>query len=168
MLTERSSFLAAAIAFIALVYLGNRLIAQQPALPPQVITPESLSIPTQPPPAPPPAVLQNYPVVTAQRLKQPADSEWLMVRRTYDGWGYSPLDQINASNVTRLQPVWTLSTGMNNGHEAAPIVNGGVMFVSTPYNQVIALDAKSGAVLWRYSSRSEEHTSELQSLAYLV
>lgn len=60
--------------------------------------------------------------------------------------------QINTSNVARLQPVWTLSTGMNNGHEAAPIVNGGVMFISTPYNQVIALDAKSGAILWRYRS----------------
>jgi alcohol dehydrogenase (cytochrome c) len=149
---ERSFFLAVAVALIALAYVGNHLLAQQPAVPAQVITPESLSIPAQPPPAPPPAVLQNYPVVTAQRLKQPADSEWLMVRRTYDGWGYSPLDQINTSNVARLQPVWTLSTGMNNGHEAAPIVNGGVMFVSTPYNQVIALDAKSGAVLWRYRS----------------
>ena len=82
--------------------------------------------------------------MTAERLKQPSDGDWLMVRRTYDGWGYSPLDQINTKNVTRLQPVWTLSTGMNNGHEAAPIVNGGVMFVSTSFNQVLALDAKSG------------------------
>ena len=90
--------------------------------------------------------------MTAERLKQPADGEWLMVRRTYDGWGYSPLDQINTKNVARLQPVWTLSTGMNNGHEAAPIVNGGVMFVSTSFNQVLALDAKSGTVLWRYRS----------------
>ena len=45
-----------------------------------------------------------------------------------------------------------MSTGMNNGHEAAPIVNGGVMFVSTSFNQVLALDAKSGTVLWRYRS----------------
>ena len=90
--------------------------------------------------------------MTAERLKQPADGEWLMVRRTYDGWGYSPLDQINTKNVARLQPVWTLSTGMNNGHEAAPIVNGGVMFVSTSFNQVLALDAKAGNVLWRYRS----------------
>ena len=75
-----------------------------------------------------------------------------MTRRTYNGWGYSPLDQINTRNVSRLQPVWTMSTGMNNGHEAAPLVNGGVMFVSTSFNQVLALDAKSGNTLWRYRS----------------
>ena len=77
-----------------------------------------------------------------------------MTRRTYDGWGYSPLDEINAGNVKRLQPVWTMSTGMNNGHEAAPIVNGGVMFVTSSFNQVLALDAKAGTVLWRYRSES--------------
>jgi alcohol dehydrogenase (cytochrome c) len=140
------------VALLGLVYVGSQLLAQQPAPSPQVLTPESLSIPEQPPPAPPSAMLQNYPAVTAERLKQPADGEWLMVRRTYDGWGYSPLDQINTKNVARLQPVWTLSTGMNNGHEAAPIVNGGVMFVSTSFNQVLALDAKSGTLLWRYRS----------------
>jgi alcohol dehydrogenase (cytochrome c) len=140
------------VALLGLVYVGSQLLAQQPAPSPQVLTPESLSIPEQPPAAPPSAMLQNYPAVTAERLKQPADGEWLMVRRTYDGWGYSPLDQINTKNVARLQPVWTLSTGMNNGHEAAPIVNGGVMFVSTSFNQVLALDAKSGTVLWRYRS----------------
>jgi alcohol dehydrogenase (cytochrome c) len=90
--------------------------------------------------------------VTAERLKHPADGEWLMVRRTYDGWGYSPLEEITPRNVKNLRPVWVLSTGMNNGQEAAPVVNGGVMFVSTSYNQVLAIDAKSGTVLWRFSS----------------
>ena len=73
-----------------------------------------------------------------------------MVRRTYDGWGYSPLDQITSGNVSRLQPVWVFATGVTNGHEAPPIVNNGVMFVATPGNQVIAIDAKTGALLWRY------------------
>ena len=114
--------------------------------------PESLSIPQQPPPATPSRLLQTYPSVTAERLKGPGDGDWLMTRGTYDGWGYSPLDQINTSNVKRLTPVWTMSTGMNNGHEAAPIVNGGVMFVSTSYNQVMAIDAKAGTLLWRFRS----------------
>jgi len=48
-----------------------------------------------PPPAGPmPAVLQNYAPVTAERLKNPEPGNWLMIRRTYDGWRYSPLDQI--------------------------------------------------------------------------
>ncbi|HMC76264.1 MAG TPA: PQQ-binding-like beta-propeller repeat protein, partial [Vicinamibacterales bacterium] len=111
-------------------------------------------IPVQPPPAPPPTLLQHYKPVTADRLKRPEDSDWLMVRRTYDGWGYSPLDQITPANVGRLQPVWLMSTGMNNGHEAPPFVNDGVMFVTTSYNQLIALDAKSGEELWRFRSPS--------------
>jgi len=101
-------------------------------------------------PAPTPAILQNYKTVDANRLKRPADGDWLMVRRNYSGWGYSPLDQITTANVARLQPVWSFSTGALNGHEAPPIVNNGVMFVATPGNQVIALDAKSGELLWRY------------------
>jgi alcohol dehydrogenase (cytochrome c) len=104
--------------------------------------------PPQPPPVP--AVLQSYKPVTAARLKNPDDGDWLMVRRTYDGWGYSPLTEITPGNVTRLQPVWVFATGVNNGHEAAPIVNNGVMFVATPGNQVIALEASSGRMLWRY------------------
>ncbi len=106
-----------------------------------------------PPPAPPapvPAILQNYKPVTADRLKRPEDGDWLMIRRTYDGWGYSPLDQITPANVTRLQPAWVFATGVLNGHEAPPIINNGVMFVATPGNQVIALDAKTGDLLWRY------------------
>jgi alcohol dehydrogenase (cytochrome c) len=109
----------------------------------------------QRPPAAPvadpvPAVLQNYQPVTADRLRHPEDGNWLMIRRTYDGWGYSPLDQITPANVGRLRPVWVFSTGEPKPHESAPIVNNGVMFVTTPNNQVIAIDARSGNVLWRY------------------
>jgi alcohol dehydrogenase (cytochrome c) len=102
------------------------------------------------PPAPMPAILKNYKPVTADRLKKPEDGDWLSVRRTYDGWGYSPLQQITPANVGTLQPAWVFSTGVTNGHEAPPMVNNGVMFVATPGNQVIALDAKSGTLLWRY------------------
>src|ERR1700728_957656 len=102
------------------------------------------------PPTPMPAVLQNYQPVTAERLKNPEDSNWLSIRRTYDGWGYSPLDKISTANVKRLKPVWIFSTGEPKVHEAAPLVNNGVMFISTPNNQVIALDVRTGNLLWRY------------------
>src|SRR5262245_27700917 len=94
--------------------------------------------------APVPAVLSNYSLVTAERLKNPEAGNWLMIRRTYDGWGYSPLNQITTSNVSKLKPVWGLLTGEGRVHEAAPIVNNGVMFVPTPNNQVMAIDVKSG------------------------
>jgi len=110
--------------------------------------------PPQPPPVP--TVLQNYPAITLEQLKAPPDGDWPMVRRTYDGWGYSPLQQITPANAARLQPVWSMSTGMTSGHQAPPIVHGGVMFVATPGNQVIAADAKTGAVLWRYRRPAPE------------
>ena len=125
-------------------------MAQAPApQAPAAQAPASQATPAQPP-VPMPAILQNYMPVTTDRLTNPEDANWLMVRRTYNGWGYSPLYQITTANVQRLQPVWVLATGVNNGHEAVPIVNEGVMFVATPGNQVIAVNVKTGIVLWRY------------------
>lgn len=92
----------------------------------------------------------SYSKVTDARLIAPEAENWLMYRRTYDGWGYSPLDQINTENVKSLVPVWSYSTGMEEGHQAPPIVNDGIMFVSTPQNQVLAIDAGSGDLIWRY------------------
>ena len=168
----RAAVRFAALAATAAVVLVGRATGQQPApaaqqpppneqrptgLPPSTPTqqsPAGLLIPVQPPPSPPSPILQSYKPVTSQRLTHPEDGDWLMVRRSYDGWGYSPLDQITPANVKRLQPAWVMSTGMNNGHQAPPFVNNGVMFVATSYNQVIALNARTGAELWRYRSPS--------------
>src|SRR5690242_5492668 len=97
--------------------------------------------------APRPSAYNN---VTQQRLEKPEAGNWLMTRGNYLGWGYSPLDQINASNVKDLVPVWTLSTGVAEAHQGPVIVNDGIMFVSTPQNRVLALNARNGDLLWRY------------------
>src|SRR6185295_17630640 len=125
-----------ATGFTAIVAMIYTTLAQAPQIPP---VPNALT-----------AILQNYQPVTAERLKNPEPNNWLMIRRTYDGWGYSPLNQINTGNVAKLKPVWGLLTGENRVHEAAPIVNNGVMFISTPNNQVMAIDAKAGRTLWTY------------------
>jgi len=140
MKTLYTVILAAAFAFVLITMTG---IAQQPA-------------PPAPPPAPMPPILQSYKPVSADRLKKPEDSDWLMIRRTYDGWGYSPLDQITPGNVNKLQPVWVFSTGMVSGHEAPPIINNGVMFAATPGNQVIAVEGKTGRILWRFRRPAPE------------
>jgi alcohol dehydrogenase (cytochrome c) len=103
----------------------------------------------------------SYAPVTDQRLVNPEPENWLMYRRTYDGWGYSPLEQVTPANAATLVPVWTFSTGVTEGHQAPPIVNNGVMFVSTPQNQVLALDAKSGELLWRYKRDLPEDLFQL-------
>lgn len=92
----------------------------------------------------------TYAPVTSERLLDPEPRNWLMYRGAYNGWGYSALDQITPENVGRLRPVWSFSTGVREGHEAPPIVNEGRMFVTTPQNQVFALDAATGDLLWRY------------------
>src|SRR5215470_16510767 len=145
----RHSVLAAAT--LALTLCAATASAQRGLIAPPV--------PETPPPVPP--ILQNYKPVTPDRLKQPEDSDWLMYRRTYDGWGYSPLSQITTENVSRLKPVWTLATGQAEGHQAPPIVNNGVMFVATPGNQLLAIEAKTGNVLWRYKRPFPEDMTPL-------
>src|SRR5882672_746557 len=100
--------------------------------------------------APLPRILEEYKEVTSARLKSPEPGNWLQIRGTYSGWGYSPLDQITPKNVSALQLVWVFGTGAGSAHEAAPLVNQGVMYVAAPGNQVIAIDAKAGTQLWRY------------------
>jgi len=91
-----------------------------------------------------------YATITDARLEHPDASDWLMYRRTYDGWGFSPLQEITTRNIHRLTLAWSVSTDLLGAHETTPIVNHGRMFVTTPQNNVIALDAKTGTQLWRY------------------
>jgi alcohol dehydrogenase (cytochrome c) len=89
--------------------------------------------------------------VTDARLAAPEPHNWLMTRGDYGSLGYSPLEQITPANVAGLQPAWTFSTGVTEAHQSPPVVNDGVMFITTPRNQVLALDARSGELLWRYA-----------------
>ena len=91
-----------------------------------------------------------YPTVTDDRLLHPDAGDWLMYRRTYDGSGFSPLKQITPSNIHKLSLAWSLSTDLVEAHETTPIVNHGRMFITTPGNNIIALDARTGTQLWRY------------------
>jgi quinoprotein glucose dehydrogenase len=65
---------------------------------------------------------------------------------------YSPLDQINRSNVSKLEVAWTYDTGEPGGMETSPIVVGNVMYTYTPTKAVVALDAATGKVLWKFDS----------------
>ena len=65
-------------------------------------------------------VLENYRPVTAERLKNPEDGNWLMNRRTYHWAGYSPLDQITPQNVERLRPVWGFDGRDEGARSGAP------------------------------------------------
>ena len=103
----------------------------------------------------------EYALVTDERLADPEAENWLMYRGTYDAHGYSPLDQINAENVASLKPLWTFSTGLREGHQAPPVVNDGAMFVTTPQNHLLALDAATGEQRWRYRRDLPEDLSQM-------
>ena len=80
------------------------------------------------------------------------DGQWIMPARNYASTRFSGLDEINASNVSRLRAIWTFDTGVDRGQEAAPLVIGSTMYVVTPYpNTLFALDlARGGEVKWRF------------------
>jgi PQQ-dependent dehydrogenase (methanol/ethanol family) len=87
--------------------------------------------------------------VTDPELLQPDPADWLMWRRTLNSWGYSPLKQIDKSNVGRLQLVWT--RGMGPGiQEGTPLVRDGVMFLPNPSDYIQAFDAATGDLRWEY------------------
>ncbi len=108
-----------------------------------------------------PVQADGYSAVTDERLKNPEAENWLSWRGNYSGWGYSSLEQITADNVKDLVPVWSYATGLTEGHQAPPIVNNGVMFVATPENNVIALNAKTGTEIWRYRRKLPKELFQL-------
>ena len=97
--------------------------------------------------------------VTDAMLQNPAPEDWLMWRRTLDGWGYSPLDQISRDNVADLRMVW--SRAMNRGNqEGAPLVYDGVLYMPNPGDVIQAIDAVSGDLIWEYRRDLPDDLSE--------
>jgi glucose dehydrogenase len=87
-------------------------------------------------------------------LKAQADlNNWLSHGRDYGNQRFSPLTQINKSNVKSLTPRWTFKSGVSSTFQTTPIVADGVMYLSLPFNHVVALDAKTGKELWRYQHK---------------
>ena len=82
---------------------------------------------------------------------------WAMPTGDYANTRYSKLNQINKDNVKNLQVKWTFSTGVLRGHEGGPLVIGDVMYVHTPFpNIVYALDLNNdGKILWKYEPKQD-------------
>jgi len=78
------------------------------------------------------------------------DNEWSVFGGNNLHQRHSPLTQITHDNVQSLAPAWQFNTGNKATFQATPIVKAGVMYVSLPFNDVVALNAKSGELIWRY------------------
>jgi len=107
------------------------------------------------PPMPPvvlPSPLDRITSVSDALLRNPPASEWLLWRRTYDDHGFSPLAEITRNNVEALRVVWAWSLP-NGPNEATPLEHDGVLFVHAYGDNVQALNAVTGDLLWQYSRR---------------
>ncbi|MBT9290652.1 lanthanide-dependent methanol dehydrogenase XoxF5 [Prosthecodimorpha staleyi] len=84
-------------------------------------------------------------------------NQWVLQTGDYANTRYSKLNQINKDNVSKLQVAWTFSTGVLRGHEGSPLVVGDVMYVHTPFpNIVYALDLNNeGRIIWKYEPKQD-------------
>ncbi len=91
----------------------------------------------------------------AKLMQNPND--WALQTGDYANTRYSKLDQINAENVKKLQVAWTFSTGVLRGHEGSPLVIGDMMYVHTPFpNIVYGLDLNNeGKIVWKYTPKQD-------------
>ena len=110
-------------------------------------------------PVPVAAQVETVDPVTDAELQDPSPDDWLMWRRTLDGWGYSPLDRIDRENVDQLRMVWSraLTDGRQQG---TPLVHDGVLYMPNPNDVIQAIDAVSGDLLWEHRREVPEDISD--------
>jgi alcohol dehydrogenase (cytochrome c) len=158
----------ACLAMLASLTLVDRLGLAQEAAPPKVNPATGSPAQAQERPRPPrridtpyakaayaalQAPLDKLTPVTNEMLRNPPPGDWLHWRRTYNGWGYSPLTQINRKNVKDLRVAWTFSMDSSPDavNETTPLVHDGVMFLWNFGETIDAIDAKTGTLLWKFT-----------------
>ena len=97
-----------------------------------------------------PVQVGTFGPVTEQMLRNPPPGEWLNWRRTDNNWGYSTLNEINKTNVDKMQLAWSWSMDDTGANEATPLVHDGVMYLPNPRGVIQALDAATGDIIWEY------------------
>ena len=99
----------------------------------------------------------SSPATNSVTVNQPAlinpGKEWLNYGRTYKEQRYSPLAEINKNNVNELDLAWSFKFDTARGMEATPIMHNGVLYVSTGWSHVHAINARTGAELWHYDAK---------------
>jgi alcohol dehydrogenase (cytochrome c) len=140
-------------------FLTGRTAASVPARPSPEQAPAAIA-----PTAEAAAVLAKLRPVTRAVLGAPPSGDWLQWGRTYDGQNFSPLKAVDRNNVKTLTPAWRapLPAGQSM---PTPLVHDGVMFLQTSPDVVLALDAATGAVLWRRAYALARPSSQKMGLA---
>ena len=92
--------------------------------------------------------VRNYVPVTDEMLKNPPPGDWLMARRNYQAWSYSPLTEVTRANVKDLKLAWVWNITETGANQNMPIAHNGVIYVVNPGNIVQALDGATGTIIW--------------------
>ena len=127
--------------------------------------PVSGTAPAAPSPAPEPGgvtvagTVGGYRPVTDDMLRNPDDGDWLMIRRNYQAWNYSPLADIDRSNAGELELAWVWAMNEGGWNAPSPIVHDGIMYLASIGPVVQALDAATGDLIW-------EHEVEVATTGY--
>ena len=97
----------------------------------------------------------GFKAVTQDRLEKGTDdpSAWLMYGGSYDSTRFSPLKDINRSNVKKLQAAWMFQTGVPAQFQASPVVADGIMYMTAAFNHVYAINAETGELMWKYDHK---------------
>jgi PQQ-dependent dehydrogenase (methanol/ethanol family) len=90
-------------------------------------------------------------------LDSKENSDWPLYGRTHDNQRFSPLTQIDTDNIDKLKLAWRYKTGKFGSFQTSPLVIDGIMYLTTPFNDVIALNAASGKEVWRYQHQLKDN-----------
>lgn len=86
--------------------------------------------------------------VTDEMLKNPPAGDWLMARRNYQAWSYSPLDEITTANVQGLRLAWAWNMNEGGSNQQMPLVHDGIVYLTNTMNEVQAIDGATGELIW--------------------
>jgi alcohol dehydrogenase (cytochrome c) len=92
--------------------------------------------------------VKNYVPVTDAMLRNPDPGDWLIARRNYQAWSYSPLTSITTANVRNLRLAWVWAMNDGGANEPTPLVHNGIIYLSNTSNTVQALDGRTGDLIW--------------------
>jgi alcohol dehydrogenase (cytochrome c) len=105
--------------------------------------------------------VKNFVPVTDAMLRNPDPGDWLMARRNYQGWSYSPLNEITRGNARDLKLAWVWPMNEGSGaNQPMPLVHSGIMYLINTPNVLQALDARTGELIW------ENHVGPEQQVGF--
>lgn len=110
-------------------------------------------------------VVDRFVPVTEKELYNPDPGEWLMLGGNMAHWNYSPLDQIDRQNVRSLRLVWARQLPTTGGRAGtSPLIHNGVMYLLSPDDAIVAVDAVTGSRIWEYRRKLPPYGQETGQL----